>query len=317
MDLLIHELGQNILSKGGFRMNGNITINKENDVRRNKKSSRKKEIWRNLKKNKGAMMGLIILVFFTLVAIFADVIASSEGIAAQNSAIRLQTPSVEHWFGTDGYGRDVFTRVVHGSRVSLTIGFVTAGASLLIGGALGASAAYYGGRIENIIMRFMDMLTAIPATLLALSIVAALGPSMVNLLIAISIASIPGFTRLIRSVVLTVVDMDFIEAARAYGATDYRIITKYVLPNAMGPIIVNTTQSIASMILQAAGLSFIGMGVQPPRPEWGSMLSEAREFMRIAPYLLIFPGFSIILTALSFNLLGDGFRDAFDPRLKN
>ena len=229
----------------------------------------------------------------------------------------LQAPSAEHWFGTDAFGRDVFTRVLYGSRISLTIGFVTAFFSLIIGGALGAAAAFYGGQTDNIIMRFMDMLTAIPSTLLALAIVAALGASMTNLLIAITIASIPGFVRLIRSVVLTVFEMDYVEAARACGTKDARIIYKHILPNASGTIIIQTTSSISGMILQASGLSYIGMGVQAPRPEWGSMLSEAREFMLLYPYLMIFPGVCIILTALSFNLVGDGLRDALDPRLKD
>ncbi|NCB04997.1 MAG: ABC transporter permease, partial [Clostridia bacterium] len=173
------------------------------------------------------------------------------------------------------------------------------------------------GQIDTVIMRIMDMLTAIPATLLALSIVAALGASMTNLLIAITISSIPGFVRLIRSVVITVVESDYVEAARACGTSDVRIIYKHILPNAIGIIVIQTTSSISGMILQAAGLSFIGMGVQPPQPEWGAMLSEAREFMRISPIMLIVPGVCIILTALSFNLVGDGLRDALDPRLKD
>ena len=211
----------------------------------------------------------------------------------------------------------MFTRVLYGARISLTIGFVTAAISLVMGGILGASAAFYGGRTDNLIMQTMDMLTAIPGILLALSVVAVLGASMPNLLIAISIASIPGFTRLIRSVVLTVAESDYVEAARACGTRDLRIILKHILPNAIGPIVIQTTSSISGMILQASGLSFIGMGVQPPTPEWGYMLSEAREFMRIKPYLLIFPGICIMLTALSFDLLGDGLRDALDPRLKD
>lgn len=298
-------------------MNSYKKVNNQNINEANKRKSMLKEVWRRIKKDKGAMLGLIILVIFGTAAIFANVITPKANITLQNAAIRLQSPSLQHIFGTDSYGRDLFARVLYGSRISLTIGFVTAGISFLFGGILGACAAFYGGKIDNVIMRFMDMLTAIPGTLLALTIVAALGPSMGNLLIAISISSIPGFVRLIRSVVLTVVEMDFIEAARACGTLDIRIIMKHVIPNAMGPIIVQTTSSISGMILQASGLSFIGMGVQPPTPEWGTMLSDAREYMTIAPYLLIFPGVSIILTALSFNLLGDGLRDALDPKLKS
>lgn len=284
---------------------------------RSKRKNISAEVWRRIRKDKGAMLGLAILTVFGTAAIFANCIAPEANITAQNAAIRLQGPSIQHFFGTDNYGRDLFARVIYGARISLTIGLVTAGVSFIFGGLLGACAAYYGGKIDNLTMRFMDMLTAIPGTLLALTIVAALGPSMVNLLIAITISSIPGFVRLIRSVVLTVVEMDFIEAAHACGTRDFRIIVKHILPNAIGPIIIQTTTSIAGMILQASGLSFIGMGVQPPTPEWGTMLSDAREYMTIAPYLLVFPGVSIILTALSFNLIGDGLRDALDPKLKS
>lgn len=294
----------------------NQTTNKP-AVTRGKKKSKTKEIWKRMKRNKGAMLGLVILMIFALAAVFANLITPEIRVTEQDAAIRLQGPSAEHWFGTDAYGRDTFARVLYGSRISLVIGFVTAAFSLLFGGVLGAVAAFYGGQIDNVIMRVMDMLTAIPATLLALSIVAALGASMTNLLIAITISSIPGFVRLIRSVVITVVESDYVEAARACGTSDVRIIYKHILPNAIGIIVIQTTSSISGMILQAAGLSFIGMGVQPPQPEWGAMLSEAREFMRISPIMLIVPGVCIILTALSFNLVGDGLRDALDPRLKD
>jgi peptide/nickel transport system permease protein len=189
--------------------------------------------------------------------------------------------------------------------------------ALAAGGVLGAVAAYYGGRIDNIIMRITDVFMCIPPVLLALAIVAALGASMANLIVAITIAITPNFIRLVRSVILTVVGQDFIEAARAYGCGDRRIIFKYVIPNAMGTIIVHTTMSIASMILSAAGLSFIGMGIQPPAPEWGSILSEAKTYMRQAPHFAIFPGIAILLAALCFNLIGDGLRDALDPKLKD
>ena len=282
-----------------------------------KKKSKMKETWRRMKKNKGSMAGLVVLILFALAAIFANFISPESLVTEQNAKIRLQPPSREHWFGTDAYGRDVFTRVLYGSRISLTIGFVTAFCSLIAGGILGAAAAFYGGQADNVIMRCMDMLISIPSTLLALAIVAALGASMTNRLIAITISSIPGFVRLIRSVVLTVVEMDYVEAARAFGTRDARIIYKHILPNAIGTIIIQTTSSISGMILQASGMSYIGMGVQPPRPEWGYMLSESREFMREQPYLMIFPGICVVLTALSFNLVGDGLRDALDPRLKD
>ena len=282
-----------------------------------KKKNKFAEVWKRLCKNTGAVIGMVIILIFVLGAVFANLIRPYDLVIRQEAAIRLDPPSAEHWFGTDAYGRDVFARVLYGSRISLSIGFFIAAFSLIFGGILGAAGAYYGGQVDNIIMRVMDMFTAIPGTLLALAIVAALGTSMVNLLIAITISSIPGFVRLIRSTVLTVVESDYVEAARACGTGDARIILRHILPNAIGPIIVQTTTSISDMILTASGLSCIGMGVQAPTPEWGAMISEAREFYRQKPYLVIFPGVCIILTALSFNLIGDGLRDALDPRLRD
>ena len=231
--------------------------------------------------------------------------------------MRLQGPSAEHWFGTDNLGRDVFARVVHGSRYSLWIGVSTSVLSLIIGGLLGAAAGYYGKTVDNIIMRVTDVVMTVPPILLSLAVVAALGANLRNLLIAITISCVPSMVRMVRSVVLTVVDQDYIEAAKSYGASDMRAILKYVIPNALGPIIVTTTMNVAAMILSAAGLSFLGMGVQPPSPEWGALLSDARQFMFSAPYLLYFPGVFIVIAALSFNLAGDGLRDALDPKLKN
>jgi len=282
-----------------------------------KKYSLLKETWRRYKKSHTAMIGLVILAVFIFLSLIAGIIMPYENAIAQNRDARLQGPSSEHIFGTDAYGRDLFARILHGSRISLYIGLVTSFFTLLIGGILGASAGYYGGWIDNVIMRIVDLFMCIPFMLLALAIVAALGASMRNLLIAITIASIPGTVRYIRSTVLVITEQDFIEAARSYGANDFRIITRYILPNSMGPIIVSATMNISGMILSAAGLSFIGMGIQPPNPEWGSMLATAREYMRIAPYMLYFPGVAILLAALSFNLIGDGLRDALDPKLKD
>ena len=283
-----------------------------------KKKSQFGSIWRRLKKNKTAMLGLIILCIFIFAALFADVIANYDTRAlAQNASKRLLAPSSEHWFGTDGYGRDVFARVVHGTRVSLAIGVVTVVLGLTLGGIFGSIAGFFGGKIDNIIMRILDMIMAIPPILLTLAIVAALGAGVVNLLIALSIAIFPAFTRVIRAAVLPLVDQDFIEAARAYGTSNARIIFKYILPNAIGPVIVQGTMAVSAIIISAASLSFLGMGIQPPRPEWGSMLSTARDYMATSPYLVIIPGLAIVLAALSINLLGDGLRDALDPRLKS
>lgn len=281
------------------------------------KESHAKEIWRRLRKNKTAMAGMLILGIFVLVALFADVIAPYETAVAQDSSMRLQPPSAEHFFGTDRLGRDMFARVVQGARVSLSIGLFTSLGSLIIAVIFGSLAGYYGGKTETLILRIVDLFMCIPSILLSLAVVAALGPNMINLLIAMMISAVPGKIRLIHSVILSVGDQEYVDAARVYGCSDARIIFKYILPNALGVIIVDTTMGIAGTILGAASLSFIGMGIQPPAPEWGSMLSEASEFLRRAPYLLVFPGVSILLSAMSCNLLGDGIRDAFDPKLKD
>ena len=279
-----------------------------------KRNSPAREIWRRFKKNKAAMLGLGIFSVMVLLAVFADVICDYDTqVIAQDVANRLKAPSSAHWFGTDAYGRDIFARVVHGARISIIIGLAATVGSVCISGILGSIAGYYGGRIDNVIMRVLDTFLAIPGELLAMAIVASLGPSMTNLLIAVTIARIPPFTRVIRSSILTVIDQDYIESAIASGARDSYIIVKHILPNAMGPI----TMGVGRMILTAAGMSFIGMGVQPPLPEWGSMLAEGRDFMRYSPYITLFPGLAIILTSLALNLLGDGLRDALDPKLKN
>ena len=283
-----------------------------------KRNSPAREIWRRFKKNKAAMLGLGIFSVMVLLAVFADVICDYDTqVIAQDVANRLKAPSPDHWFGTDAYGRDIFARVVHGARISIIIGLAATVGSVCISGILGSIAGYYGGRIDNAIMRVLDTFLAIPGELLAMAIVASLGPSMTNLLIAVTIARIPPFTRVIRSSILTVIDQDYIESAIASGARDSYIIVKQILPNAMGPIIIQATMGVGRMILTAAGMSFIGMGVQPPLPEWGSMLAEGRDFMRYSPYITLFPGLAIILTSLALNLLGDGLRDALDPKLKN
>lgn len=283
-----------------------------------KRNSPAREIWRRFKKNKAAMLGLGIFSVMVLLAVFADVICDYDTqVIAQDVANRLKAPSPDHWFGTDAYGRDIFARVVHGARISIIIGLAATVGSVCISGILGSIAGYYGGRIDNAIMRVLDTFLAIPGELLAMAIVASLGPSMTNLMIAVTIARIPPFTRVIRSSILTVIDQDYIESAIASGARDSYIIVKHILPNAMGPIIIQATMGVGRMILTAAGMSFIGMGVQPPLPEWGSMLAERRDFMRYSPYITLFPGLAIILTSLALNLLGDGLRDALDPKLKN
>ncbi|KXG76501.1 nickel transporter permease [Thermotalea metallivorans] len=275
------------------------------------------EVFRRMSKNKMAMFGLAIIIILVLTAVFADVIAPYEEVAIkQNLAQRLQGPSAKHWLGTDEFGRDIFARLVHGARVSLKVGIVAVGISILIGGTLGAVAGYYGGKIDNVIMRAMDIFLAIPSILLAIAIVSALGPSLFNLMLAIGISSVPSYARIVRASVLSLRDQEFIEAARAIGASDFRIVTKHIVPNALAPVIVQGTLGVAGAILSTAGLSFIGLGIQPPAPEWGSMLSGGRAYLRYAWHVTTFPGLLIMITILALNLLGDGLRDALDPKLK-
>lgn len=282
------------------------------------KRSQVGEIWRRMRKNKTAMLGLVIITIFALLAIFADFICDYDAMAIkQDISIRLQSPSAEHWFGTDNYGRDVFARIIHGGRVSLSVGFIAVSISALIGGLLGATAGLYGGKIDNIIMRFMDAVVSIPSMLLTLALVAALGHGIDKLLIAITIGQIPAFTRIVRASVLSVAGQEFVESARSYGTGTFRVIWRHIIPNAVGPIIVQATMSIAGTILTISGLSFLGMGIEAPAPEWGSMLSEARQNMRSYPYLVMFPGMAIVLSALAMNLVGDGLRDALDPKLRD
>lgn len=282
-----------------------------------KKKNRIREIWKQMKKNKIAMLGLTIFLLIVFCTIFADIIVYYQMALKQNMDVRLQPPSASHWFGTDVYGRDIFARIIHGTRNSLVMGIGAVIVGISLGGIFGAVAGYYGGIIDMCIMRVMDTIMCIPFMLLALAIISALGPGLVNVLIALMLSMVPYYTRVIRSAILTVTGQDFIEAAKSCGTPDRYIILKHILPNAIGPVIVQATMSVGTMIIWAASMSFLGMGIQPPTPEWGSMLSEGKDYMLHSPHLVIFPGMAIVLTALSVNLLGDGLRDALDPRLKD
>ncbi len=282
------------------------------------KQSKTTETWRRFKKSKLAMLGLVMISIILLSSLGAGVIRNYEDDAIrQNYTKRFLAPSIEHPFGTDDFGRDIFARVLFGARVSLTIGLVATVSSALVACVIGSVVAYYGGKVDDITMRIMDMLMGIPTLLLAIAISASLGPGVRNLIIALTISQIPGFTRVVRSAILNIVDMEYIEAARSYGCPSYYIIAKHILPNASGTVIVQTTMSVATQILNTAALSFLGLGQQPPAPELGSMLSDAKEFMRISIYGVLFPGLTIATIALSLNLVGDGLRDALDPKLKN
>ncbi|MFB7156836.1 MULTISPECIES: nickel transporter permease [unclassified Lysinibacillus] len=275
-----------------------------------------REGWRSFKKSKISLVGAGIVLFFIILAIFGPMIAP-EGMNEQNFTKRLLAPSSEHWFGTDDFGRDIFSRVIHGARISLWVGFFSVILSVIVGSLLGIIAGYYGRWVDTIISRVFDIMLAFPSILLAIAVVAVLGPSLQNALIAIAIINVPNFGRLIRSKVLSVKEEEYIVAAKAIGMRDSRILFSHILPNSMTPIIVQGTLAIATAIIEAAALGFLGLGAQAPAPEWGKMLADARVFLLKAPWTMIFPGLAIMLTVLGFNLMGDGLRDALDPKMKS
>ena len=292
-------------------------INNADISKKYKKRSQMAEIWRRLKRNKASIVGMVIMIIIVLISLSADLLFDYQEDAIKFDTVhRLETPSKANPLGLDEFGRDILARIVHGSRLSLQVGIVAVGIALLIGGSLGALAGYYGGVLDNVIMRIMDIFLAIPSLMMALVIVAALGPSIFNLMISIGLSVVPNYARIVRSAVLSVKDQEFIEAARAVGSRNSNIILQEVLPNCMAPIIVQVTLNVATAILSTSSLSFIGVGIQPPTPEWGNMLNGGRPFLRDAPHLCIFPGLAIVITILSLNLLGDGLRDALDPKLK-
>jgi len=275
-----------------------------------------RDMWRRLRKNKMAMFGLSVIILLVLCALFADLIAPYH-FSEQDLSRRLNPPNPSNLMGTDNFGRDVLSRIIYGTRVSLQVGLISVSLAVLVGGTLGAVAAFYGHRTDNVIMRMMDILLAIPGMLLAIAIAAALGPALKNMMIAIGVGSVPAYARIVRGSILSIKEQEFIEAARSIGASDFRLIARHLIPNVLAPVIVQATLGVASAILSAAALSFLGLGIQPPTPEWGAMLSAGRNYIRDYPYLTIFPGAVIMLTVYSLNVLGDGLRDALDPRLKN
>ena len=282
-----------------------------------KKQNQFKEIWRRFRKNKGAMIGLVMLAVILVMILGADLITPYERVVTQDLTIKLEGPSAEHIFGTDQYGRDLFARVIHGGRTSLGSALLATISSCVVGSALGAIAGYFGGKIDNVIMRALDIFMSVPDILFTMAVVYALGASFINLLIALTLAYFTNYVRLVRSQILNLSEMDYVEAARAGGSGNLRIILSHIIPNAMGVIIVNTTLNVAKIILYESTLSFLGLGMPPPSPEWGLILSEAREFMRTAPHLMFFPAAAIVASACSINLMGDGLRDALDPHLKS
>ncbi len=275
-----------------------------------------KEAWYSFKKSKSALVGSAIVIFFVVLAVVGPFIAP-QGINEQNLSLRLQPPSTEFWFGTDDLGRDILSRILHGARISLTVGLSAVLISAVVGSFLGIIAGYYGRFVDTIISRIFDIMLAFPSILLAIAVVSILGPSLRNALIAIAIINIPSFGRLIRSRVLSIKEEEYIHAAKAIGMKNSRILWKHILPNSMTPVIVQGTLAIATAIIEAAALGFLGLGAEAPQPEWGKMLADARMFLLNAPWAMIFPGLAIMLTVIGFNLMGDGLRDALDPKMKN
>lgn len=271
-------------------------------------------MWHKLKNNKLALSGLLIITILVAIAIFAPKITTYEP-TSQNILERLQKPSVKHLLGTDELGRDVFSRIVYGTRISLSVGFIAVGISVIIGVFFGALAGFYGGWIDSLIMRFVDIMFCFPSFFLILMIIAVLGPNIYNVMIIIGITSWPGIARLVRGEILSVKEREFVYAAKAIGASDLRIIFKHILPNALAPVLVTATLGIADAILVESGLSFLGLGVQPPMPSWGNILTSGKDYIESAWWLTLFPGLAILITILSYNLVGEGLREVIDPKL--
>lgn len=275
------------------------------------------DAWRRLRRSTNARVGMAIMFIFILAGIFVPFVYPYNARIDGDLVNRLKSPSSEHLFGTDDQGRDLFRRVLHGANVSLRVGIASVALALVLGSSIGLIAGYFGGLTDNVSMRVMDVMLSFPATLLAIGIVATRGPGLDNTMIAIGVVNIPIYARLARATTLSVKEQDYITAARSIGAQSVRIISRHVFPNSLSPIIVQGTLSIATAILEAAALGFLGLGAQPPTPEWGAMLSDGYKYLTIgAWWVLLFPGLAIMLTVLGFNLLGDGLRDALDPRLR-
>ena len=285
-------------------------------IKKKKKNSKFNEVWRRLKKNKAAMVSLFIIIAILLIAIFAPIIAPYS-YDTSDFKKSFAPPSAEHLLGCDRQGRDILSRIIYGSRQSLQLGIIAVAISAVIGIIVGAVAGYFGSWTDTIIMRVLDIYQSIPMFLLCVVLAAIMGPSLRNAILAIGISMVPGPARLMRASILTIREMEYIEAAKSIKASNFRIITKHIIPNSIAPLIVSITMSIGLGILSGAGLSFIGLGAQPPIPEWGALISDARNVMRDHATLALYPGICVMVTVLSFNLLGDGLRDALDPRLKN
>jgi peptide/nickel transport system permease protein len=272
--------------------------------------------WRRLSKNRGAVIGLGLVVAYVGIAIFADLLAPYDPVNG-DLRLRLQGPSLQHWLGSDELGRDILSRLIHGTRISLQIQFSAVVITLFIGVVWGMIGGYFGGWVDDVSMRVIDVLLAFPSLLLGIAIVAILGNGFANVILAVAISSVPGFARLVRGLVLGLRELEYVEAARAIGESHGSIMFRYILPGTLAPVIVWTSLRMATVLLVASGLNFLGLGVLPPTPEWGAMLSNARDYMFTAPHVTTAPGLAISIVVLGFNLLGDGLRDAIDPRMRD
>ncbi|GAC1444416.1 MAG: ABC transporter permease [Vulcanimicrobiaceae bacterium] len=270
------------------------------------------DTWRRLRRTPGAIVGLVVVATIVLTATFAPLVAASDPLG-QDLAHQALAPSGHHPFGTDKLGRDIFARIVYGARISIRIGFVAVGLAITLGTTIGTIAGYVRGRVDTLLMGAMDVMLAFPSIILAIAITTVLGPSINNLMLAVGIVYVPQYARLARSSVLAVAELEYVEAARAIGARTPDILVRHVLPNILAPLLVQATLGVATAELEAAGLSYLGLGARPPTPEWGAMLNDARDYWVSAPWALVFPGLSITVLVLGFNLLGDGLRDALDP----
>ena len=273
-------------------------------------------MWSALKKNKIAVVGLIVILLLVFIAFFGEIIAPYDPLKIDMGAAK-QGPSASHWFGTDIQGRDIFSRVLSGTKYSLLVGIGAVAFSLVIGTVVGAIAGYFGGIIDIVFMRIMDMMLAIPSILLAITLMAAFGQGLDKAIVAIGIVSIPEYARIVRSSILSVKENDYVAAAKVIGNNDGRIIFKHILPNVVSSIVVRATLGISTAILDIAALGFLGLGVKPPTPEWGTMLGDAKTYILSLPYMIVFPGIAISVTVLAFNLFGDGLRDALDPKARS
>ena len=282
------------------------------DLPQSEEKNKFKVFVKRARKNKAFMIGGSIIFVFLIMALMPDVIAPYNPLE-KNMELRLTSPNASHWLGTDDFGRDILSRIIHGAQISFEYGLLAVAISMIAGSTIGVLAGYFGGKLDEVLMRIVDVVLAFPSVLLAILIVAILGPKLENAMIAIGIVNTPSYARLLRSSTLVIKNNEYIESSIANGAGHIRIIFNHILPNCMTPIIVQATLGIGGAILEMAGLSFLGLGAQPPTPEWGAMLNNAREFIQSAPWVITFPGIAIILAVLSFNLLGDGLRDLLDP----